>query len=177
MEKLQYPVGRFIYQAFNEAQRAAYIDTIRQLPQRLRTVAAGLSAQQLEQAYRPGGWTARQVIHHMADSHMNAYIRFKLILTENHPTIKPYNEKAWAELFDTQKALLEASFQILEGVHERWVSLLENITGEEWNRTGFHPEQQRAMSLMEFLALYEWHCRHHLAHISLVAQNLNPIFL
>ncbi|MCB0552425.1 MAG: putative metal-dependent hydrolase [Phaeodactylibacter sp.] len=170
MEKLQYPVGRFTYQPYNEAQRIVYIDTIRQLPQHLRTEADGLTATQLQQAYRPGGWTARQVIHHMADSHMNAYIRFKLILTEDNPTIKPYNEKAWAELNDTKDTPLEASLRILEGLHERWVNLLESIPSEAWARTGFHPEQQRTISLMEFLALYEWHCRHHLAHISLVAK-------
>ena len=168
MENLQYPIGRFSYLPYDEAQRQAHIETIRNLPGKWREVAARLTSAQLEQPYRPKGWTPRQVIHHVADSHLNAYIRFKLILTEEKPVIKPYNEKAWAELEDTRKTPLEASLQILEGVHERWTTLLESIQGEDWQRTGFHPEQQREISLFEFLALYSWHSRHHLEHVELV---------
>jgi len=168
MEHLQYPIGRFIYQPYGEAQRMAYIDAIRQLPHKLRAVAESLSEAQLEQPYRPGGWTARQLIHHVADSHINAYIRFKLILTEDKPAIKPYNEKAWAELSDTKHTPVEASLRILEGVHDRWAKLLENIEGEAWQRCGFHPERRREVSLSEFLALYGWHSRHHLEHLKLV---------
>ncbi|MCB9048125.1 MAG: putative metal-dependent hydrolase [Lewinellaceae bacterium] len=170
MENLQYPVGRFSYNPPNEAQRQVHIETIRNLPWQLRELSAGLSAAQLEQPYRPGGWTARQVIHHLADSHLNAYIRFKLILTEDKPTIKPYDEKAWAELADTFQAPIEASLEILEGVHARWTTLLENIRGEQWRRTGFHPEHQREISLLEFLALYSWHSRHHLQHIRIIME-------
>ena len=168
MENLQYPIGRFSYQPYDETQRQAHIETIRNLPGKWREVAARLTSAQLEQPYRPKGWTPRQVIHHVADSHLNAYIRFKLILTEEKPVIKPYNEKAWAELEDTRKTPLEASLQILEGVHERWTTLLESIQGEDWQRTGFHPEQHREISLFEFLALYSWHSRHHLEHVELV---------
>ncbi|MCO6492260.1 MAG: putative metal-dependent hydrolase [Phaeodactylibacter sp.] len=168
MENLQYPVGRFTYQPSDEAQRRSYVETIRNLPGQMRQAAGALSDAQLGQPYRPGGWTARQVIHHVADSHLNAYVRFKLILTEDNPTIKPYDEKAWAELADTRHTPPEASLLILEGLHARWASLLENIRGEQWRRTGFHPEQRREISLDEFLALYNWHCRHHLEHVRLV---------
>ena len=171
MENLQYPIGRFTYKPYDEVQRKAHIETIRNLPKQLRKVASELSPAQLQQPYRPGGWTARQVVHHVADSHLNAYIRFKLILTEDQPTIKTYNEKAWAELADTQKTPLEASLQILEGVHARWTTLLENIKEEQWRRAGFHPEHQREISLLEFLALYSWHSQHHLEHIRLAIQS------
>lgn len=175
MEKLQYPIGRFTYQPYDEAQRQAHIETIRELPAQLRKTAAKLSPAQLELPYRPDGWTARQVIHHVADSHMNAYIRFKLILTEDTPTIKPYDEKAWAELADTRNTPIEASLQILEGLHVRWVELLESIKGKQWQRTGYHPEQQREISLLEFLALYSWHSRHHDGHLHLILEAKSKI--
>lgn len=168
MENLKYPIGRFTYQPYDEAQRLVHIETIRGLPAQLRKTVAALSPAQLEQPYRPGGWSARQVIHHMADSHLNAYIRFKLILTEDTPAIKPYDEKAWAELADTANTPPEASLLILEGVHARWAALLENIKGGQWQRTCYHPERQREIPLLEFLALYSWHGRHHVGHLRLV---------
>lgn len=170
MENLKYPIGRFTYQPYDEAQRLEYIETIRGLPAQLRKTVAALSPAQLEQPYRPGGWTARQVIHHMADSHLNAYIRFKLILTEDTPAIKPYDEKAWAELADTANTPPEASLLILEGVHARWAALLESIKGGQWQRACYHPERQREISLLEFLALYSWHGRHHVGHLRLVLE-------
>ncbi|MCB0569482.1 MAG: putative metal-dependent hydrolase [Phaeodactylibacter sp.] len=171
MYEQQYPIGEFKYQPYGEAQRNGYIDTIRRLPERLRGVVEHFTEAQLEQSYRPGGWSARQLIHHIADSHMNAYIRFKLILTEEKPVLKTYEEKLWAELQDTYFAPVEASLSILDGLHRRWVSLLEGISGPQWERTGFHPEHHRDVSLLEFLALYDWHSRHHLEHLRIIAES------
>jgi hypothetical protein len=164
-EDLRYPVGRFRPPAENtRAVRAAHIETLRLLPERLRSAVAGLSEAQLDTPYRAGGWTVRQVVHHFADSHANSYVRFKLALTEDWPTIKPYDEAAWARLPDSSLPI-EPSLVFITGLHQRMVALLESMPEEDFDRGFNHPERGR-MTLAANLALYEWHSRHHTAHIT-----------
>ena len=163
---LQYPVGKFKRpKKLTEEQRRGCIGVIAETPARLKAAVAGLSAAQLDTPYRPGGWTVRQVVHHLPDSHMNSYVRFRLALTEDQPTIKPYDEALWAELADAKTAPVEASLALLENLHERWVLLLRSLSGAGWARTFRHPELG-PMTLEQNLALYDWHGRHHVAHIT-----------
>jgi len=165
-EELQYPIGRFGKpQTTGREQRNAWIDDLERLPAQLRAVTSNLDAEQLDTAYRPGGWTVRQLVHHLADSHINSYVRFRLALTEQTPVIKPYNEKAWAELPDARTAPIEVSLSLLENVHARLVALLRSLSDEDFTRTYRHPETGES-SLGTVLALYAWHSRHHLAHIA-----------
>lgn len=169
LDALRYPTGRFVYQPEqDDANRATFIETIRSFPERFRSAVKGLPAEQLDTPYRPEGWTARQVVHHVADSHLNAYIRFKLALTEPTPTIKPYDESAWAKLPDTVHTPIEVSLDLLDALHRRWSVLLEHMTPEQFSLTVFHPEYKREISLARFLALYAWHGNHHLGHVGLV---------
>ena len=163
---LSYPIGKFAYAGpMAKSQRVAAIDTIEQVPGSMREAVRGLSSQQLDTPYRPGGWTVRQVVHHVPDSHLNAYIRTKLALTEDEPTIKPYDEKRWAELADTRLTAIETSLALLEGVHERWNHLLHAMSDSDFARTFRHPEHGvRTVDWM--VALYAWHGPHHLAHIT-----------
>jgi uncharacterized damage-inducible protein DinB len=162
---LQYPVGRFIPPANSTAEsRATYIKTLRLLPGHLRAAVSGLSDSQLDTAYRPGGWTVRQVVHHVADSHTNSYIRFKLALTEEWPTIKAYDEAAWAKLADSGLPV-EVSLAWTDALHERWVVLLESMSEEDFQKGFVHPERG-PQKLETTLALYDWHSRHHTAHIT-----------
>jgi hypothetical protein len=164
---MRYPVGRFTTpDSVVPGDRAPWIDTIEQLPAALRLAVAGLSAEQLDTPYREGGWTVRQVVHHLPDSHMNSYVRFRLALTENEPTIRPYEEGRWAELADARSGPVESSLTLLEGLHARWTLLLRSLTDADWLRTFRHPEHGRIFTLHDTLAMYAWHCRHHLAHIS-----------
>lgn len=135
------------------------------LPERLKAAVSGLSDAQLDTPYREGGWTVRQVVHHLADSHANSVIRFKLALTEDWPTIKPYDEAAWAKLPDSKSLPIESSMTFIEGMHERWVALLEAMTEADFERGFVHPEHGR-QSLATALAIYAWHSRHHVAHIT-----------
>ncbi|MEL6658131.1 MAG: YfiT family bacillithiol transferase [Bacteroidota bacterium] len=162
---LSYPVGPFEPSGDTSAsQRQEWMQTIAQFPTQMRAVVAGLNEEELQWRYRPQGWTIRQVVHHCADSHLNAYTRFKLALTEKNPTIKPYEEARWAELPDS-KLPLEPSLQLLEGLHQRWYTLLQNMTDAEFERTFSHPEHGTLFSLSLTLENYDWHCRHHEAHI------------
>jgi uncharacterized damage-inducible protein DinB len=162
---LRYPVGRFRRPAASTAEiRSAQIETLRLLPERLRAAVSGLSQAQLDTPYRDGGWTVRQVVHHIADSHANSYIRFKLALTEDWPTIKPYDEAAWARLADSQLAI-DASLVFIDALHARWVALLSPLSDADFERGFNHPENGR-QTLAHALALYEWHARHHTAHIA-----------
>lgn len=162
---LRYPIGKFQSQAsYSSAERAAFIQDISELPAKLRAAVTGLTEQQLETPYREGGWTVRQVVHHLADSHMNSYIRFRLAVTENAPTIKPYNEAAWAELTDAKHEPVEVSLKLLESMHHRWVVLLRSFKTEDWKRTFVHPERG-ALDLATTVAMYAWHGEHHLAHV------------
>ncbi len=170
-EHLQYPVGKFtrVDEPLPGSQRQVLIEAIAAAPAEMRGAVAKLTDSGLDTPYRPNGWTARQVVHHVADSHLNAYTRFRLALTENEPTIKPYDEAAWAELSDAKTAPVEVSLVLLEKIHERWTFLMRALAPESFARTFKHPDLG-AMSLDVQLQLYEWHGRHHIAHISLCQQ-------
>jgi len=161
---LRYPVGKFRRAEANTTDHAAAIATLAALPEKLRAAVRGLSAAQLDTPYREGGWTVRQLVHHLADSHMNSYVRMRLALTEDWPTIKPYDEKLWADLPDARTAAIDDSLQLIAGMHARWVVLLRSLTEDQWQRGYVHPENGR-QSLAEAAALYDWHSRHHVAHI------------
>jgi len=164
---LKYPVGKFDFDApIAEADHARLIDEIAATPAALRAAVTGLSRDQLETRYRPGGWTVKQVVHHVPDSHMNAYSRFKLALTEDEPTIKPYDEAKWAELPDSQKVAAEVSLRLVEAIHERWVPLLRSMDSADFRRGFRHPDHGRVLTLQQVLGLYAWHGRHHVAHIT-----------
>ena len=170
---LRYPIGHFTRPASSMAGiRAAHIQTLRLLPERLKEAVSGLGDQQLDTPYREGGWTVRQAVHHVADSHANAYIRFKLALTEDWPTIKPYDEAAWAELADTRLLPIQISLDLLTALHTRWVSLLEAMGDEDFHRGYVHPEAGGRQNLAQVLALYDWHSRHHTAHITNLRQRM-----
>ena len=163
---LRYPIGKFQRpESTSDDQRRASIQTIEEAPSKIRAAVAGLNDQQLDTPYRPGGWTVRQTVHHVADSHMNAFSRFKLALTEDVPTIKPYLEARWAELADA-KGPIGPSLDILEGLHNRWIALLRSLTPKDLAREFMHPEHGKTISLDQNLVLYAWHSRHHTAHIT-----------
>lgn len=166
-DDLRYPIGRFIMptRPLNEAERAIAIDTIAEAPTYFRAVVSGLTDLQLDTQYRPDGWTIRQIVHHMPDSHMHAYIRFKLALTEKHPTVMPYNEAVWAKLQDSFSTPIMTSITTLDGIHDRWVLLISAMRPSEFSRTLHHPETGD-MTLDQMIALYAWHGQHHYAHIS-----------
>ncbi|HUA97250.1 MAG TPA: bacillithiol transferase BstA [Terracidiphilus sp.] len=164
-QDLRYPIGHFSPPAASmPGVRAAHIEILRQLPERLREAVSGLDDAQLDTPYREGGWTVRQVVHHVADSHANSYVRFKLALTEKWPTIKPYDEAAWARLADSRESVAP-SLAFIEALHTRWVALLEPLGEEDFQRGFNHPEMGR-QTLAKSLALYAWHSRHHTAHIT-----------
>lgn len=167
MNDLRYPVGPFVLEGeITAARRESWIGELAEAPTQLRAAVLGLSEPQFDTPYREGGWTVRQVVHHLPDSHLNAYVRFKLALTEENPTIRPYDEGRWAELPDTAGTQLGVSLMLLEALHRRWVVLLRALTESQWARTFFHPEQQKDVRLDRGLALYAWHGRHHVAHIT-----------
>src|SRR5271166_1614633 len=166
MPDLRYPIGKFTYQGpLTEEQKQNCLDEIAKAPANLRAAVKGLSEQQLDTAYRPEGWSVRQLAHHVPDSHLNAYVRFKLALTEDDPTIKPYAEDRWAQLADTQATPVEVSLALLDSLHDRWTRLLRALKPEDWKRTFRHPELG-PRTLEKNLALYAWHGRHHVAHIT-----------
>jgi hypothetical protein len=166
MADLRFPIGKFTYNGTpTEEQKQKYLADIEQTPANIRKAVHGLSAQQLDTPYRPEGWTVRQLVHHVPDSHLNAYIRFKLALTEDEPTIKPYAEDRWAQLADTQATPVEVSLTMLDSLHDRLARLLRSLQPEDWKRTFRHPEMG-LMPLEKNLALYSWHGRHHVAHIT-----------
>lgn len=166
MRDLRYPVGRFEWpKSVPAEERTALLERLAWTPVRLRALVTGLTEKQLDTPYREGGWTVRQVVHHLPDSHMNSYVRFKLALTEVEPTIRPYDEAAWALLADTAETPVETSLLMLEALHTRWVTLLKGLSEEQWGRTMRHPENG-LLRLDQVLALYAWHGDHHLGHIS-----------
>lgn len=161
----RYPIGGPPRaEAVDAAQSSHYIAGIAALPENLRSAVDGLSAEQLDTPYREGGWTVRQVVHHVADSHMQAYGRMRLALTEDWPVIAPYNEKLWAELEDSRTLPVEVSLELLSPLHRRWVTLLKSLKGADWERGYTHPERGR-VTLLAAAATYEWHSRHHVAHV------------
>src|SRR5437016_3872899 len=166
MSDARFPIGKFHFDGqLSEAQRSSLINDIAGAPAAMRTAVKGLTPEQLNTPYREGGWTVRQVVHHVPDSHLNAYVRFKLALTEDDPTIKPYAEDRWAQLADTPGTPIDVSLTLLDSLHDRWVRLLKSLTPDQWKRTFRHPEMG-PMTLEKTLALYAWHGPHHVAHIS-----------
>jgi uncharacterized damage-inducible protein DinB len=176
MSDLRYPIGDFEWtQPESEEQsakdRVQYIDVLAKLPVQMRTAVQGLSPEQLDTPYRPEGWTVRQVVHHVPESHMNAYIRFKLALTEEQPQIKPYKEAAWANLPDNNITPIEVSLQLLAALHSRWVDVLQTMRPSDFGRTLYHPERG-VVTLDRMLAMYAWHSAHHLAHITSLRERM-----
>jgi uncharacterized damage-inducible protein DinB len=163
---LSYPIGRFEWpESVGPEMRAQSIGEIEAAPAWFRAAVQGLTGQQLDTPYRPGGWTVRQVVHHVADSHLHSYIRFRLALTEDQPTIKPYDQDKWAELPDARTAPVETSLRLIDSLHQRWVLLLRSMSDADFARTFLHPERG-VMRLDVTLAMYAWHSRHHRAHIT-----------
>lgn len=166
IEQLKFPIGKFSKpEIISEEHILHWISEIETFPNRIRQLTNELSVAQLNWIYRPEGWTIKQVVHHCADSHINSFVRFKLALTEEIPTIKPYEEAKWAELRDGLDDDISASLQIIEGVHYRWVLLLKSLDAAQLHRQFSHPETKKIYCLDEIIGLYAWHCNHHLAHI------------
>jgi uncharacterized damage-inducible protein DinB len=172
VDAARYPVGKFQRaEQVTPHQRMAAIAALAELPGRLSDAFEGLSREQLDTSYREGGWTLRQVVHHLADSHMQAFLRLRLALTEDWPAITAYDEKAWAELRDSTAAPVGWSVKLLEELHARWVMLLESLTEEQWARGVKHPERG-PMSLETATQMYAWHSRHHVAHITKLRESM-----
>jgi uncharacterized damage-inducible protein DinB len=173
LNDLRYPVGKFSVEGeITPERREEWITEIGEAPARVRAAVHGLTEAQFDTAYREGGWTVRQVVHHIPDSHLNAYVRFKLALTEDNPTIKPYEEARWAELPDTRNTAIGVSLMMLDALHRRWVILMRGMGEDDWIRTYFHPEQQKSLRLDGILAMYAWHGRHHVAHITSLRERM-----
>jgi uncharacterized damage-inducible protein DinB len=162
----RYPIGKYEPQSFSDIQRDRWLEDIRRLPELLEIAILNLDHAQLQTPYREGGWTVQQLVHHVADSHINAYCRFKLGLTESNPTIRPYEEKDWAQLQDVQKVPINVSITLLFALHTRWYEAIRNLQRSDWDRTVFHPEQKKEMTLWTLLGTYAWHGKHHVAHIT-----------
>ncbi|MCB0665168.1 MAG: putative metal-dependent hydrolase [Saprospiraceae bacterium] len=169
MENLKYPIGKFEYpKTYSDSDIERWIDEIDRIPDQFRTLVQSLSDEKLNTPYRPDGWTARQVIHHVPDSHFQAYCRFKWVLTEEHPTIKPYHENRWAELPDSKFTPVSVSLDMLSSVHSRWVMLMRNIDREDFDKYYIHPEYNNKYALGAVCKLYAWHGKHHLAHLQII---------
>ncbi|SFD51028.1 DinB superfamily protein [Chitinophaga sp. CF118] len=174
LEQLKYPIGRFSApENISAAQLKNYINDIRYLPTLVELAVQNLDSHQLETPYRPDGWTVIQLVHHIADSHMNAYTRFKLALTEVNPTIKPYEEQLWAELPDVANTPINISITLLHALHTRWVNLLDHLPEVAWERTFTHPANNKTSSLRVAAGTYAWHGRHHVAHIEKLKERNN----
>jgi uncharacterized damage-inducible protein DinB len=167
MSDSRYPIGKYEPQPFSEKLKQQWLADIRFLPNALENAIINLSEQQLQTPYRDGGWTVHQVVHHVADSHMNAYCRFKLGYTENKPAIKPYDENAWAKMDDVKNLPVNVSITLLYAVHQRLFEFLNSLADDDWqNKSVFHPEHNKEMTLWYLLGMYSWHGRHHTAHIT-----------
>ena len=166
LEQLKYPIGKLqLPETIDFEQIKLWIDNLSQLPDKLTLEVQGMTDAQLDTFYRPGGWTARQVVHHLADSHMNSYIRFKWAMTEENPSIKGYNENIWSTMQDARQAPIDSSVDLIRGLHARWVFMLKSMSESDFQRTFFHPEFDRTMHLDRMVGLYSWHGDHHLGHI------------
>ncbi len=161
----RYPIGRYEPQSYSESLKQEWLNNIRQLPTELEYAIQNLDAAQLHSPYRDGGWTIQQLVHHVADSHMNAYTRFKLALTEDQPTIKAYEEKLWAELADVQKVPVNISITLLHALHSRLYAAIKDLSPEQWNRTLNYPGKPAPVTIWFLLGMYSWHGKHHTAHI------------
>lgn len=166
MEDLRYPIGRYEPKPYSENQKEEWLADIRFLPQAIEAAIINLNEDRLHTPYREGGWTVHQVVHHVADSHINAYCRFKLGYTEEAPTIRPYEEALWAKTSDVQKLPVNVSLTLLHALHSRWWEFLKSFTVEDFERTVFHPEHKKEFTLWHLLGMYAWHGRHHVAHIT-----------
>lgn len=170
----RYPIGRFEYDEMgSSSQRAAWINEIEILPIILKEAVIGLTEEQLDMEYREGGWKLRQVVHHLADSHMNSYIRFKLALTEDTPTIKPYYEERWANLHDSVNTDIHPSIMLIEALHTKWINLLRTMSESDYKKQFYHPESQALITLDYNLGLYAWHGKHHVAQITTLRKSMN----
>jgi uncharacterized damage-inducible protein DinB len=169
---LRYPIGQFEYvQALSEDERLEWVRQLEVAPARLRVAVEELSDEQLDTPYRPDGWTVRQVVHHLPDSHINNYVRFRLALTEDDPAIRPYDEARWAELSDARTGPIGVSLKLMEALHRRWTTLLRSLTPGDYERSFRHPEIG-TVTLDKNIALYAWHGRHHVAHITSLRQRM-----
>lgn len=164
-ENLSYPIGKFQPKPFSEKQKDEWLLDLKFLPSELELAVQDLDEAQLQTPYRAGGWTVHQLVHHIADSHMNAYIRFRLGLTENNPTIKPYDQDAWALLNDVKSLPINISITLLHALHRRLVAMLKALDDDTWKRTVYHPEQKKKITLWDLLGMYSWHGKHHVTHI------------
>lgn len=174
LEELKYPIGKFKLSAdYDETRRAEMIANIKSFPQRLTGVVMELDEAQLDTQYRPEGWTVRQVVHHLADSHINSYVRFRWTLTEDTPSIKAYDEKSWAELPDAKSSPIKFSLNLLKATHARWTLLMERMSDEDFDRELSHPDWRKNLSLNDMVQLYSWHCNHHLGHITSLIEREN----
>jgi hypothetical protein len=171
-EHLHYPIGKpqLPTGPLTPAERAEYIQQLADLPAQLTAAARRAGGERLQLPYRPGGWTGRQVIHHLADTHLNLYSRFRLALTEDNPTVRPFDEAAWAELPDVAATPITVSLALLESLHQRWVVLVQHLTEAQWRRTFYHPRYDTTSTLDQALVQYAWHGRHHLGHLALLAE-------
>ncbi len=174
LEELKYPIGKYQRPETHTPElRKDWIAVLQVLPSWMDACIENLDEAQLHTPYRDGGWTIQQVIHHVADSHMNAYVRLKLALTEDNPTVKPYDEAAWAEMIDTQVVPVNISVTMLHAMHRRMVALLQRLEPEQWERTYFHPEHNRNVPIWDMVAMYAWHSKHHTAHITRLRDRMN----
>ena len=169
----RYPIGKYEPQPFSVEQKNKWLNDLKFLPEDLEHAILNLDEHQLNTPYRDGGWTVKQLVHHVADSHMNAYMRFKLGLTEENPTIKPYEEKKWAELADNELVPINVSITLLHALHQRWYAAIKDLSEEGFKRNVIHPDNKREMSLWFLFGLYSWHGKHHTAHITTLRENNN----
>ncbi|HWB24413.1 MAG TPA: putative metal-dependent hydrolase [Chitinophagaceae bacterium] len=165
-EDFQYPIGKYDAKPYSIKQKEQWLADLKFLPNELELAIQNLDRHQLDTPYREGGWRVQQLVHHIADSHINAYVRFKLGITENNPPIKPYEEKDWANLADVDVLPVNVSITLLYALHQRWVAAIEGLSDEQWQRTVYHPEHKREMTLWHLLGMYAWHGKHHVRHIT-----------
>lgn len=166
LEKKRFPIGQFeMPDHISDVELEEHIKVIKNFPGKLKNLIENFSDDQLDTQYREGGWTVRQLVNHIADSHINSFIRFKLALTEDNPTIKPYEEAKWAELQDSRNMPIKPAMRMIKGTHQRWAALLKTLTNKQFERTFHHPEQHKDYDLRSYLAFYVWHCNHHFTHI------------
>lgn len=170
IDELKYPIGKLHFIDFEEEELIAKVETIRSFPSKISELTKNLSDSDLVKSYRVGGWNIKQIVHHCADSHMNAFIRFKLALTEDAPVIKPYKEAAWASMIDYEMPI-HSSLKLLQGLHQRWSSLLQSMDNLALTKSYFHPEDNKEVNLWNAIQTYDWHCKHHLKHIELALQH------
>ena len=168
----RYPIGKYEPQPFSEKQKKEWLNDIKFLPLSLENAILDLDAAQFDTPYREGGWTVQQLVHHVADSHLNAYCRFKLGLTEDNPTIRPYDQEKWANLKDSQNIPINVSITLLHALHTRWHEILVNMTDADFDRTVFHPEAKKQLTLWYLLGMYAWHSKHHTAHITALREKM-----